>query len=95
MSLMAELVVLLVSVAQDVPVGDLGLGGLVLALIWMLFAGRIVTRREADAKDRQIDYLQRANDEKDRTIAAFKEVTATNNSLLQSVIEMARRGDDR
>lgn len=65
-------------------VGVIVLGG------WMIATGRLVTRREADAKDRQIEAQMSLLATKDQTISDFRDAIATSNALTRALLDVAR-----
>lgn len=83
---------------EGIPAGlpnGIGVVAVVLFVGVLLFRGTLVTRREADAKDRQIEALTAANAEKDHTISDFKDAIATSNSLIKAVLDVAREQTGR
>lgn len=75
---------------EGVPIVGLSAPALLGIVIWMLFTGRIVTRREANGKDEEIRYLRQTLAVKDQTIDDFKEVLAPNTALIQAFLDVAR-----
>lgn len=63
------------------------------ALAWLVIRaivrGDLVTRREADAKDRRIDALEALTVTKDKTIADFTEAVETSNAITKALVEVA------
>jgi hypothetical protein len=67
-----------------------GSGWAILALVvLMIVRGKLITPREADGMQRQLDAKDAALAVKDQTIASFKDSVETNNHLIRAVLEVA------
>lgn len=74
---------------SGIPVIGLTAPALLLVAVLMIFRGTLVTRREVNAKDAEIDYLRETCAEKDRTITDFQEAIAASNALIAAVLKVA------
>jgi negative regulator of sigma E activity len=79
------------------PVALLSGSGIVavvlLAASWFvraLASGRLATKREVDAKDRQIESLMGTVATKDQTIADFAKAIGESNALTRAFLDVAR-----
>jgi len=75
------------------PVGllnGIGVVGIVALLGWLLATGRLATRREVDAKDRQIEALMQRDVIKDQTISDFSKAISESNALTRAFLDVAR-----
>ena len=74
---------------EGIPIGQFSvismLVGFILALLLMLFKGTIITRREADAMQRQIKHLTEANAELVTQLALLAEVGRTVEQLARGL----------
>lgn len=77
-------------VVTPTVLNGVGVVGVVLLFGIMLARGSLVTRREADAKDRQIEALTSALAVKDKTISEFRDAIETSNALIRAVLDVAR-----
>lgn len=82
----------------DAPLVEIGWFGLVLVLARMLFTGRLVTRREVDAKDEELRFMRKENSQWREAFCDLRDVVETSNDLIQAVVDVRHvrhlRSDD-
>lgn len=72
------------------PVLGYGSGWALLGIVvLMVFNGKLITVREADGMQRQIDAQAETLKVRDETIAGFTEGFATSNELIRAVLKVA------
>ena len=80
---------------EFIPIGEGGIVGLLvtvlIGLVLMLFRGTIVTRREVDAKDEEIQFLRETNREQVEQLKLLAEVGKTVEQLARGLQQEMRQ----
>jgi hypothetical protein len=69
---------------------SVGVVGILVVNFWLLATGVLITRREANAMQRQIEAQHQVITERDQTIAEFRDAVEASNRLIQAVLEVAK-----
>ena len=74
------------------PAFTAAFGGWILVGMCVLgiFRGSLITRREAEGKDRELEAMREILATKDKTIADFTEATAASTAMIKAVLDVAR-----
>lgn len=71
-----------------------GVTGLLVWLFWMLATGRLVTRREADEKDRRVTALHEALKNRDEQLTEALKHLSAENSLMAALHRRAEEASE-